>query len=127
MGLDFGNKNATHGMSKAIYLEINEQLSPPLQTAVNDATGETKKKAQEALNEARECWKKLSFAIAKGVVTHIISNMEISGIKTKGKVRATVSGNTSTDDTGHVHSINLKGDQNNVEFEQSNPGTGLVE
>ena len=126
MGLDFGNKNATHGMSKAIYLEIDEQLSPPLQMAVNDATGETKKKAQDALNEARDCWKKLSFAIAKGVVTHIISNMEISGIKTKGNIRATVSGNTSTANS-HAHPVNLQGVQNNVEFEQSNSGTGLVE
>lgn len=112
MALQIGSENANVGMSLAIYLMMDQQLSPPLQKAVDDAIGDAKPKAQEALDKAREGWKKLSYAIATGVIEHITANMEVFGIKTQGIVSAAVTGNTAV--------------QNNVIFTQNNDGTGRV-
>jgi hypothetical protein len=113
MTLSSGPENANSGMSQAIYVEMERLLSPPLQRLVNDAEGEAKVKAQEALDEARNGWKKLSFAIATGVIEHIKSHMVIKEITTQGDINATVSGGTAT--------------QENVVFIQNNDGTDHVE
>lgn len=127
MGLVFGSENADSGMSQAIYEEMDKQLSPLLKKAVDDAEGGAKAKAQEALDKAREGWRKLSYAIAKGVIEHITANMEIFGIQTQGNVNTTVQGNTGTAPPGnHLHGVNLSGQANNVVFTQSNDGTGRV-
>ncbi len=127
MPLQIGSETANAGMSLAIYREIDRQLSPPLQKAVDDASSEARPKAQEALDKAREGWKKLSYAIAKGVIEHLISNMEVFGIKTSGNVNAAVNGNTGPAEPGnHVHNVDLTGSQAGLELIQSNDGTGHV-
>ncbi len=112
MALVIGSSAADAGMSKAIYDQVDALLAPPLKKAVDDATGGAKGKAQEALDAAREGWKKLSFAIATGVVNHILTNMEIAGIQARGDINAAVSGQAAT--------------QSGVTFVQSNDGTGRV-
>lgn len=101
-------------MSYLIYHELNQLLSPPLLQANLSA---------EQLDPIRAGWKKLAYAIAKGVVEHLKSNLEIYGIKTEGDL-------SITGDTGialpnnHIHAINLSIPQ--VSFNQSNEGTGHV-
>jgi hypothetical protein len=127
MALVVGSVNAEAGMSKAIYDEIDRLLSPPLQRAVDAASGDAKIKAQEALNGARDGWKKLAFAISTGVVTHIVANMEITGVTTRGSISAAVSGATTATPPGpHTHPVSLTATQNDVTFSQSNNGTGRV-
>jgi hypothetical protein len=119
--------NPAKAMDEIIYEALDELLSPPLQKAVDDAQGDAKAMAQEALDGARDGWKKLSFAIARGVIGHITSNMEIHGIQTRGSVSATVQGNTGFADPGnHRHAVNLSSQASNVTFTQSNDGTGRV-
>ena len=101
MALTIGNKNATSGMSKSIYDEIRDAIEPDL----GDLDEPT-------LEDMRDGWRKLAFAIATGVIEHIQSNMEIQGVQTRGNIAATVSGSSAT--------------QNNVTFTQNNNGTGLV-
>jgi len=127
MALIIGSEMADSGMSEAIYQEMDQQLSPTLQKAVDDAEGEAKAKAQEALDGAREGWKRLAYCIAKGVIEHMKANMEILGIETRGSVNTTVQGNTAVaNPDNHLHSVNLSGVANNVVFVQSNDGTGRV-
>lgn len=127
MALVIGSTAADAGMSKAIFDEMNVLLSPPLQSAVDNATGAAKAKAQEALDRAREGWKRLSYAVARGVVNHIVANMEINGIQTRGDISATVSGQTGAAPPGpHQHTVNLSANQSSVIFTQSNDGTGRV-
>jgi hypothetical protein len=70
MALKAGDVTASDGMSKAIFEQLDALLSPAL-SALSPAD----------LEKAREGWRKLSFAIAGGVVGHIVSNMEIYGIQ----------------------------------------------
>ena len=112
MALTIGSETADTGMSKAIYDEMDKLLSPPLEDAVKNAPDAAKPKAQVALDAARDGWKKLSFAIATGVINHMLSNMEINGIQTQGNISASVSGQTAT--------------QNGVIFTQNNNGMGRV-
>lgn len=127
MALDPGTVNADSGMSLAIYEKLNFYLSPPLQKAVDEAEGEAKVAAQEALDGAREGWKKLSYSIAFGVIEYIKVNMEIVGIKTQGDVDTTVKGETGLADPGnHKHTLDLTGQQIGVEFIQSNDGMGHI-
>lgn len=102
MALDIGNAQATSGMTKLIYDEINAQLSPPLSDT-----------APDDMAVIQDSWKKLAFAISTGVVTHLLSNLEIKDVNCGGTISAAVSGGTAT--------------QNNVVFTQNNPGSGLVE
>jgi hypothetical protein len=127
MALVIGSINADTGMSKAIYDQVDALLSPPLQEAVDNATGDAKPKAQEALDAARDGWKKLAFAVATGVVNHVLSNMEVVGVQTRGNVNASVSGQTGpAPPAAHPHAVALSATQNNVTFTQSNDGTGRV-
>src|SRR5436305_1199510 len=114
-------------MSKAIYDQVDALLSPPLQTAVDEATEAAKPKAQEALDAARDGWKKLAFAIATGVIGHVLSNMEVVGVETRGNVAASVSGATGPAPPGpHPHTVSLTASQANLTLTQSNDGTGRV-
>ena len=151
MALIIGSDNADTGMSQAIYSEMDKLLSPPLQKAVDEAKeavdkaeGEAKLKAegeakleeakkalaatQNALEQARIGWKKLAYAIAKGVVTHIVKNMEVHEIKTQGDVSISVEGKTApVSPNNHVHSISLRSVASDVVFTQNKDNTGRVE
>jgi hypothetical protein len=127
VALAVGSVSADSGMSKAIYDQMDALLSPPLQAAVDGASGPAKAKAQEALDAARDGWKKLSFAIATGVVTHILSSLEVVGVETRGNVGASVSGSTGTAPPGpHSHSVSLGATQTSLTLTQSNDGPGRV-
>lgn len=127
MALIIGSDNADSGMSKVIYDQVDALLSPPLQEAVDDATEDAKPKAQEALDAARDGWKKLAFAVATGVIGHIRSNMEVFGVQTRGDINASVAGSTGTAPPGaHPHTVALSASQSGVILTQSNDGTGRV-
>jgi hypothetical protein len=127
VALVIGSVNADAGMSKAIYDQVDALLSPPLQEAVDNAEGPAKAKAQEALDAARDGWKKLSFAVATGVIGHVLSNMEVVGVQTRGNVNAQVTGQTGPAAPGpHPHAVSLSATQNNLTLTQSNDGTGRV-
>lgn len=92
MVLEIGSANADSGMSQAIYQEMDRLLSPLFQDV-----------DQETLDAARKGWKKLSFAIASGVISHILSNMEIIDIHASGTIDSQMVNTVQTDDgTGHV-------------------------
>ncbi len=100
MALTIGSTSATSGMTKAIYDTIQSVMEP-----IEGVEG-------DALEDIRTSWKKLSYAISKGVIDHITANMEIKGVETTGNINAAVSGSAAT--------------QSNVVFTQSNDGTGRV-
>lgn len=130
MSLDYGTRpDIPEGMTLTIYTEMDNQLSLPLKDAINKAqTADEKKAAEDALRDARKNWKKLSYAIASGVIKHIKTNMEIRSIKTKGDVNTIIRGETDRADPGnHEHEVDLSGKQINLEFTQSNDGTGLID
>ncbi len=93
MPLDPGTVAATSGMSKAIFEQMDAVLSPAFSQL-----------PQGDLDQAREGWRKLSFAIAGGVVSHIVANMEIYGIQVAGEIQqiGTVTLPQSGATTGHV-------------------------
>lgn len=127
MTLGIGSENADSGMSQAIFQEMDRFLSPPLQDAIDAAEGEAKNAVQAALDGARQGWRQLSYAIARGVIEHLTANMEIFGIQTQGDVNTVVRGNTAAAiPSNHVHSVNLSGAQDDVVFTQNNDGTGHV-
>lgn len=115
MALIIGDASASSGMSKVIYDSVRQVMEPI------DGVSE------QDMAPIRDSWKKLSYAVAKGVVDHIKSNMEISGVTTQGNVNTSVQGSTgSAPPSNHVHAVNLSGVDNNVVFTQNNNGTGLV-
>ena len=117
MALKAGNRKASEGMSKVIYQEIkNLFLAHFIDIDIKE----------EDLNKIHEGWQRLSYAIAKGVIEHIIENMEIIKVQTKGNVNTTVEGTTKRSGGGHRHKVNLTGEELNVVFTQSNDGKGLV-
>lgn len=127
MALAIGNVRAESGMSQAIYVEIDALLSPPLQEAIDNASDDAKPAAQEALDKAREGWQKLAFAVATGVINHIVANMEIRNVQTRGNVNTAVNGNTGpAAPANHFHPVSVSGTATNVVFRQNNNGTGLV-
>jgi hypothetical protein len=70
MALDKGDITASGGMAKAIYDKLREVLEPDL--VASGAEGD----------KVREGWRKLSYAIATGVIMHVVDHMEITGITT---------------------------------------------
>ena len=128
MALDYGQITALSGMSQAIYAALSAQLSPPWQSKIDAATDKAAKAAlKAALQESQAAWQTMSFCIAKGVVDHIHSNMEIYGIQTRGDIAAAVRGDTGpADPNSHMHAVELAGTQAGVVFAQSNDGTGHV-
>lgn len=89
MALAAGNQAATAGMTKAIFDKLDQVLGPGIESL--------EPAAKEAV---RDGWRKLAFAIAGGVVEHIVANMEIFGIQVgvQSGSGATQTGPT----TGHV-------------------------
>ena len=128
MALEIGSESADSGMSLLIYKELDRLLSPPLLKIIAVAeTEEQRDKSEEALIEARKGWKKISHAVAKGVINHLISHMEVFGIETKGNVSTSVKGQTqSFEGFPHRHDIDLQGEQIDVVFTQRNDGTGRI-
>ena len=96
MALDTGTLDADAGMTRAIFEEMDRLLSPPLQEAVTKAAdAAAKKSAEETLAAARAGWRKLAYAVAAGVVRHLLSNMEIYGVTSSGTITTTVNGMTA--------------------------------
>lgn len=128
MAMTIGTAEANTGMSKDIFAQMDTLLAPPLQKAVDDASGDDAKAvAQEALDAARTNWKQLAFAIANGVVTHLIANMEIAGLQATGNVAASVNGASGPAPPGpHVHTVGLTATQQSVTFTQSGSTFGHV-
>lgn len=118
MALEIGDITATTGLAGAIYDQIRENIEPDLA----DLT-------EEDREPIRDGWRKLAHGIATGVVNHLLANLEIRNIQTRGNVdNVTISGVTgSAPPANHTHSAgSLRGAQNNVTFNQSNEGTGLI-
>lgn len=114
------------GMSQGIFVELDTMLSPPLQKAVDEAEDpDAKAAAADALQQARHGWKKLSFGIAKGVTEHLVANLEIHDVETRGTVAVSLSGSTADTD-GHQHGVGDLEGTGTATFEQINEGTGLV-
>jgi hypothetical protein len=86
MAMQIGDDQAGSGMTKDIYDQIDQIMTPTIPPA--------------SLEDARKGWKRLALAVASGVITHIKSNMEISGIQAQGGVTTTVTvtvgGNSGT-------------------------------
>jgi hypothetical protein len=82
MALQIGDQGATTGMTKEIYDKLNEVLMP--------------KVPSDQLADAQKGWKELAFAIATGVVTHIVEQAEVAGLAVSGNATLTVQGNQAT-------------------------------
>jgi hypothetical protein len=78
MVMQIDDDQAGSGMTKDIYDQIDQIMKPGIPPA--------------SLEDARKGWRKLAFAVASGVITHIKSHMEISGIQGQGNVTTTVTG-----------------------------------
>jgi hypothetical protein len=115
MPLQIGDQDASSGMAKAIYDQMRALLEPGLEGLAED------KKAP-----IRDSWKKIAFAVSRGVIEHVTANMEIFGVRCSGNVNASVTGNTGVAAPTHAHTVALSGVQNGVVFTQSNDGTGHV-
>jgi hypothetical protein len=81
MAMQIGDDQAGSGMAKDIFDQIDLVMQPTIPPA--------------NLPDARKGWRKLAFAVASGVITHIKNNMEISGIQAQGNVTTTVTGTVS--------------------------------
>lgn len=68
MPLNAGTNAASDGLAKAIFDNLKVELGPALEASGADMT------------EVNAGWAKLSYAIAKGVVDHLVANMEIKNI-----------------------------------------------
>lgn len=116
MALIIGDENASQGMTKVIYEKIREVMEP-----IDGVEG-------DQLEDIRESWRKLSYAIAHGVVNHIKTNMEIKKIQTIDKV--TVQGSTGTAlPSDHSHTVDIDAENADLEFTETNypAGQGHVE
>lgn len=130
MSMSYGSKVGTNvilgGMSNEIYLVMDELLSPPLQEAIDTATEDTRDGAVQALTEARKGWKKLSYAIASGVVEHLRNNLVIQDIRTTGNVTININDDTDDGGVGHTHNLTTSSTATNVVFDQM-AGSGSVD
>jgi hypothetical protein len=109
MALTIGSGAADTGMSKAIFDQLDTLLAPPLQAVVDAADAAGKPAAQATLAAARDGWRHLAFAIATGVVNHLLGNLEVTGVSAGGAVT--------------VAALNVPAP---VTVAQNNNGTGLV-
>jgi hypothetical protein len=117
------------GMSKEIFDTMDDLLAPPLEQAVREADEDGQPGAEEALKQARHGWQKLAYAVAKGVVDHLKTHMEIHDVETSIRASEDVSGATgraTATGSGHSHPIDLDDMLDGVRFDQR-PNTGRVE
>jgi hypothetical protein len=116
MALSIGDPAATSGMTKAIYDQLLAALDPGLEGL----------EEQDKL-PVRESWRKIAFAVATGVIDHLLTQLEVHGVRCAGNVSTAVSGSSGpAAPSNHVHAVNLVGVQNNATFLQSNDGAGRV-
>ncbi len=119
MAMEIGTIDASSGMTKAIYDQLEKHLEPDL--------GEL---GDEDLEPIKEAWRKIALAVATGVVSHIKENMRIKGVETRGNVTTTVSGSTGIPSLpahpDHTHTVELAVETADVTFQQVD-GTGSVE
>lgn len=73
MALVTGDNSASSGMAKAIYDVLNSEI-------INNLHVNTPTSVKAAMIQSH---KKLAYCIAKGVIDHIKSNMEVKGVKCK--------------------------------------------
>ena len=89
------------GMGEAIYTAIESRLSTPFQQAIDDAIeardAVAEAQAKKILQSVQGGWDQLAEAIAEGIITYVVSGIEIS------VVDMTVPGGSDT----HIHVINL--------------------
>ncbi len=97
MALEIGDQTAASGMTKAIYDKLNEMFQPKVPPA--------------NLADAQAGWRNLAFAIATGVVSYLLSNLEITGLTVGGSLTLPVSGSNAS---------------GNASLTQSGATTGLV-
>ena len=97
MAMEIGDTGALGGMTKDIYDKLNELLMP--------------KVPPEALQAAQLGWKEIAFAVATGVVNHLVDHLEITGLKVSGNASLAVSGANAT---------------GTITLEQTAPTQGLV-
>jgi hypothetical protein len=94
MSPEVDHQEAIQGMAQAIYDAMRATIEADL-----DLEG----LSEGDLQAMRTGWEKLSHAIATGVITYSIENMEIVGIEAKGEVDSLVVETKQTDDVlGHV-------------------------
>jgi hypothetical protein len=93
MALKIGTEDASDGMTKEIYEAMDKVLAEGIPA--------------DSLPAIREGWKKLSFAIASGVVTYLMNNLQIDP-GTAGGDAGPVIGNTGPGgDDNHSHSVKI--------------------
>lgn len=110
MALQIGDPNATSGMTKAIFDELDAKLM------TQDEKNQLKPQDLESI---RSGWRKLAFAVSTGIINYLKANMEILGIEATGSVTTTV--------TGSVSGTNVTGTgTGTVAATQSGPTTGHV-
>lgn len=78
MPLQPGDVHASAGMSQKIY----DHMNAVMKDGVPEAT----------LPDVQKSWKKLAFAIASGVIEHLKTDMEITGIQTSATISVPVTG-----------------------------------
>jgi len=126
MALVIGTPAADTGLSRAIFTQLDLLLSPPLQAGVDSASDEAKPGAQAALDAARGGWRNLAFAVAKGVVDHLVDNLEINDVSVQGSVSVPVAGSTGAAAPAlHTHTVGIT-PTITVTLAQNNSGTGRV-
>jgi hypothetical protein len=82
MAIDVGDSGALGGMTKDIYDKLNELLKG--------------KVPDDQLTDAQAGWKEIAFAVATGVVGHLLQNLEITGLQVTGSADLTVAGGKAT-------------------------------
>jgi hypothetical protein len=74
--------------------------------------------------------KRITFqAQAEAIIEHLLANMEVCGITTKGDVSVSTSSTSAEEEataTGHTHDVSVSTTTSNVVFTQNNDGTGRI-
>ena len=97
MAMNAGDASAGSGMALAIFNRMDQLLGPKI--------------PPDALEQARQGWRELAFAIASGVVDHLRSSLEIQSLQVGGSVTLSVASNQAT---------------GNITLTQTGATTGLV-
>lgn len=114
MALQIGDIGATTGMAGAIYDQLLANIEPGL--------GEL---SEEELEPIRDGWRRLAHAVATGVIQHLVANLEIHGVQTRGDVAVALSGATAPANAHQHGAGTLRGSQSGVTFTQV-AGTGTI-